>query len=41
MSAIFYSIALPLSYAHQKEATSLENLAVSNDDVASISPSEK
>lgn len=41
MSAIFYSIPLPLSYAHQKEATSLENLAVSNDDVASISPSKK
>jgi len=41
MFAIFYNIALPMSYAHQKEATTLENLVVSNDDVASISPSEK
>jgi hypothetical protein len=37
----FYSIFLPLNYAHQKVATSLENLAANNDAVASISPFKK
>ncbi|KAH9567738.1 hypothetical protein CY35_03G040700 [Sphagnum magellanicum] len=35
------SIASPLSYAHQTEVTSVENLAASNDEVVSVSPSEK
>ncbi len=38
---IFYSIASPLSYAHQTEVTSVENLAASNDEVVSVSPSEE
>ncbi len=37
----FYSIPLPLNYAHQKVATSLENLVARNDEVASIFPLEK
>jgi hypothetical protein len=41
MFVMFYNISLPLSYAHQKEAIALENLVVSNHDVASISPFEK